>query len=183
LDLLLGWEKIVQKNIWSLNKPRIIAVTITVVLSALFLNWMGYVTIFGYDPTHNVMTLGVSDLSIPPHTANFGIGWQCAGVQSLFIYTCTVLLLLKKMDISLVHKIVYFVIGAIGTFLVNVLRIVSIYLIFMYQGEEAMQAFHNFYGELYSIAWIVSYLMIIILNRMLSLKLSLLKSKLQKLSF
>lgn len=62
----------------------------------------------------------------------------------------------------------------------NIFRTVSIFLIAMYQGVAAMETFHNFYGELYSIIWIIFYLMIVF-SRKLSLGLSLVKDKLQTL--
>lgn len=55
------------------------------------------------------------------------------------------------------------VIGAVGTFIVNVLRIVSICTIGSEIGSEAGQRFHSYYGELYFIAWITIYLMILLL--------------------
>jgi len=116
----------------------------------------------------------------PGHSsAPLGIGWLCAGVQSLFIYTFTLLLLLKKMEFPLAQKVVYFVMWAVGTYLVNIFRIVSVFLIAMYQGVAAMETFHNFYGELYSITWIIFYLMIIVFSRKLLLRLSPVKDKLQ----
>jgi hypothetical protein len=48
----------------------------------------------------------------------------------------------------------------------------------MNKGGEAALLFHDFYGELYSITWIVAYLMIILLIPVISEKLSALKAKL-----
>jgi thaumarchaeosortase len=91
----------------------------------------------------------------------YAIGWPCAGIQSLFIYTFTTLLFLKGMNIHIAAKMIYFVIGAVGTYIVNILRIVSIFLIRMHQGPAAAYTFHDFYGELYSMIWILLYLLII----------------------
>jgi len=85
------------------------------------------------------------------------------------------LLFLRKTDISWKQKIIYFVIGAIVTYFINVLRIVTIFTIAVYQGN--ISAFHNYYGPLYSIIWIVSYPIMIIGSRVLW---SELKGKLQK---
>jgi thaumarchaeosortase len=145
--------------------------------AAQVLNWMGYKTSFLPYAVQGTPVLYVSGSS---GSAGFGIGWPCAGVQSLFIYTCVILLFLKKSAIPLIQKIIYFIIGAIGTYIVNILRIVSIYIIAVNQGMSAAQAFHDYYGELYSITWIVAYLIIIILSRTIPTKLSVLKVKLQK---
>jgi len=55
------------------------------------------------------------------------------------------------------------VIGAVGTFIANVLRIVTICTIGSKIGSDAAQLFHNYYGELYFIAWIIIYLIILLL--------------------
>lgn len=57
-----------------------------------------------------------------------------------------------------------FLIGATGTFIVNALRIVSIYRIGVAYGQEAANLFHTYYGELYFIAWIITYLTLLVLG-------------------
>ncbi len=54
--------------------------------------------------------------------------------------------------------LVIFAVGAVGTFFVNVLRIVSICTLWVNVGPEAAQMFHTYYGELYFIVWIMLYL-------------------------
>jgi thaumarchaeosortase len=145
--------------------------------AAQVLNWMGYKTSFMPYQVQGTPVLYVSGSS---GSVGFGIGWPCAGVQSLFIYTCVILLFLKKSAIPMIQKIIYFIIGAIDTYIVNILRIVSIYIIAINQDMRAAQVFHDYYGELYSITWIIAYLIIIILSRTIPAKLSVLKVKLQK---
>lgn len=145
--------------------------------AAQVLNWMGYKTFFLPYQVQGTPVLYVSGSS---GSVGFGIGWPCAGVQSLFIYTCVILLFLKKSTIPMIQKIIYFIIGAIGTYIVNILRIVSIYIIAINQDTSAAQVFHDYYGELYSITWIIAYLIIIILIRTIPAKLSMHKIKLAK---
>ena len=152
-------------------------VPLTASSAARVLNWIGYKTFFMPYQVKGTIVLYVSGSS---GSVGFGIGWPCAGVQSLFIYTCVILLFLKKSTIPMIQKIIYFIIGAIGTYIVNILRIVSIFIIAINQGD--WRAFHNFYGEFYSITWIIAYLIIIILSRTILPKLSVLKVKLQKLN-
>ena len=90
------------------------------------------------------------------------IAWPCAGVHSLFLYTLIILLLFNKSNISSFRKIIYFIIGAIGTYSVNVLRIVSYFIILVNEGIDAAQVFHNIYGELYFVVWIFLYILLII---------------------
>lgn len=91
------------------------------------------------------------------------IDWPCAGVESLTIYTVTILLFLKKSNFSLRSKITYFLIGAIVTYFINILRIVTLYTIAIHKGNWGI--FHDYFGPLYSIIWIVSYPLIIIKSR------------------
>ncbi|HML03224.1 MAG TPA: exosortase/archaeosortase family protein [Candidatus Bathyarchaeia archaeon] len=93
----------------------------------------------------------------------FAIYWPCAGVYSLFIYTFVILLFLKDFPVSLRGKVVGFVIGAVGTFFVNILRIVSIMEIYISQGAAAGDIFHDYYGELFFLFWIVFYLFALVL--------------------
>jgi len=129
---------------------------------------MGYQTIITIttNPYYGwVPSLTSWDPKNPLTLARFGIGWPCAGVESLIIYTVTILLFLKKSTIPLKQKIIYFIIGALVTYFINILRIVTIFLIAMNNGDVGR--FHDFYGQLYSITWIISYPLIIIGSRAL----------------
>ena len=71
------------------------------------------------------------------------------------------------------------VIGAFGTFIVNVLRIVSIYITGINAGANAAQMFHTYYEELFFIGWILAYPIAIIYTPKIWTKLSSLKMKLK----
>jgi len=144
----------------------------TTILAAKVLNLMGYQTRMSVitNPYYGWMpSLTAWDPKNPLKFASFAIGWPCAGVESLIIYTVTILLFLKKSAIPWKHKIVYFVIGAMVTYSINVLRIVTIFLIAISYGIKSPEVwlFHNYYGQLYSITWIISYPLIIIGSRAL----------------
>jgi len=140
----------------------------TATLAASFLNLMGYQTslsvimdpIWGWLPK-----LTAQDPGNPLKSATFGIGWPCAGIESLLIFTVTILLFMKKSAIPTKQRIIYFVIGAAVTFFINILRIATIFIIGVNGGD--WEAFHNFYGQLYSITWIILYPLIIIGSRVL----------------
>jgi len=178
---------------------------ITASSSVQVLNWMGYgASISRYY--EGMPVLSVPGLKGPA----IAIGWPCAGVHSLFIYTFVILLFLKESRFSLRRETVraaiprrlefmarskrmnfflkrevirativesekivvnffrmvplYIIVGvgAVGTFIVNVLRIVTIVIIGVNAGPEAMKHFHSYYGELLFITWITIYLLIII---------------------
>jgi len=152
--------------------PLQIPVPATATLAANVLNLMGYQTsmFFRTDSVYGYMPyLTAWDPKNLSRYAGFGIAWPCAGVESLLIYTVIILLFLKQIGIPWKHNILYFAIGAVVTYFINILRIVSIFLISMDYGYPSTQAalFHNFYGMLYSITWIISYPLIIIGSRAL----------------
>ncbi len=141
--------------------PFQIIVPTTTMLAANVLNLMGYQTHLAGST--NGMPILVAWNSKGAWGA--AIAWPCSGVESLLIYTVTILLFLKKSVIPWKHRIIYFIFGAIVTYFINILRIVTIFVIAVNGGD--IWAFHNYYGQLYSISWIVSYPLIIIGSRTL----------------
>jgi len=138
--------------------PFQVLVPTTAKLAAGVLNLMGYRT-FLLDMRDGLPTLIALD-SQGRYSQQFSIAWPCSGVESLLIYTVIILLFLKKTDIPRKHRVTYFTIGAVVTYLINVLRIVAILVISINGGDWLR--FHEFYGQLYSITWIISYPLIII---------------------
>jgi exosortase/archaeosortase family protein len=143
--------------------PFQLFVPATASFAAAILSMMGYNTtmIFTQDSLQGSLpTLTATDPNNPLRTARFGIAWPCAGIESFLIFTVTIMLFLKWMPISWKAKLGYFAVGAAVTYLVNVLRIVNIFLIGINGGD--ITAFHSLYGPLYAVAWIVSYPLIIL---------------------
>jgi len=152
--------------------PLQILVPTTATLAANVLNLMGYETTISFVSNHPIYgsmpSLTIKDSQ--GRSAAAGIAWPCAGVESLLLYTVTILLFLKKTDIPWKHRIIYFVIGAVVTYFINVLRVVTLFVIALNTGSvysTEFQRFHNYYGMLYSITWIISYPLIIIGSRVL----------------
>jgi thaumarchaeosortase len=138
--------------------PFQLLVPTTAALAAAALNLMGHHT---YLDTAGIMPrLTATDPSNPLKIATFDIAWPCAGIESLLIFTVVILLFVKRMHISWKAKIGYFAIGAAVTYFINVLRIAAIFTIVL-NGAD-WRPFHDFYGPLYSVAWIVSYPLIIL---------------------
>jgi thaumarchaeosortase len=153
------------------RSPLQLLVPATTLLAANILNLVGYQTSI-FSSNHPYYG-EVSVLRIKDPQVQFGIAWPCAGVESLLIYTVTIILFLKKSGISWKHKAIYFVLGASVTYFINSLRIVTLYLIAIERSpnftitDYDFQRFHNYYGSLYSIIWIISYPLIIIGSRTL----------------
>ena len=153
--------------------PFQIIVPMTATFAANILNFIGYqtsMTIVTNSYYGNMPILGVSNPGNPLQSTAFGIAWPCSGVESLLIYTVTILLFLSKSGIRWRYKAIYFAIGAAVTYFINILRIVSIFVISMDTGggfTVPVQRFHDYYGQLYSIVWIISYPLILIGSRVL----------------
>jgi len=143
--------------------PFQVFVPTTTNLAAAILNMMGYTTSITYSQNMPYLT------STNPHnlaaTATFSIAWPCAGIESFLIFTVVILLFMKRMQISLRAKAGYFIFGVAVTYIINALRIVSIFLIGM--TGASIDTFHYYYGPLYAISWIVSYPIIILASQSL----------------
>ena len=142
--------------------PFQLLVPTTATLAAGVLGLMGYATLLGTE--NGMPTLQVTG---PLGTAKFSIAWPCAGIESLLIFTAVALLFLQRMPISWKAKVGYFAVGAAVTYFINVLRIATIFTIGTEFGinSNQVQMFHYYYGPLYSIAWIVSYPLIILASQ------------------
>jgi thaumarchaeosortase len=86
--------------------------------------------------------------------------WPSAGVHSMIIYTLVMLAFLLKMDIPLQRKLVYFIIGTIGTAAVNLIRIISLSLfaLMITTNVNEWEAFHSVAGEIMFLPWLGIYL-------------------------
>jgi exosortase/archaeosortase family protein len=122
--------------------PFQLLVPTTANLAASALNLMGYQT--SLTTPGAMPRLTATDPANPMRTATFDIAWPCAGWKA---------------------KIGYFAVGAAVTYSINILRIATIFTIGM-NGED-VQMFHFYYGPLYSIAWIVSYPLLILGSQIL----------------
>jgi thaumarchaeosortase len=138
--------------------PFQLIVPTTAMMATKILGLLGYDTIL--TTMGNLPRLTALDPNNPLRSATFDIAWPCAGIESLLIYSVIILLFLKRLPISWKRKAIYYMIGALVTYLINILRIVTIFTIGMDQGD--FQFFHFYYGPLYSISWIIFYPLIIL---------------------
>ena len=134
-------------------------VPITTFGAAAILNLLGYTT---------EITAGINEtlyLRVIQGTNSHSayIAWSCAGSHSLFLYSFMIMLFLRGTSITRMRKIIYVTIGAAGTFLVNIFRIVTFYILGIQGGNSLANLFHEFYGEFFFIAWMFIYLTIIYL--------------------
>jgi exosortase/archaeosortase family protein len=147
--------------------PFQILVPTTANFAENILKMMGYATNmrFTNDPVYGPMPfLEVWDARNFLKSAKAFIAWPCSGVDSLIIYSVTIILFLRNSGISWRQRISYFIIGAAITYFINIMRIVTIFIIGVNYGMGSPQVtqFHDYYGALYSITWIAAYPLIII---------------------
>ena len=133
----------------------------TAAVAAALFDLLGY-TVRLVFPVYSVESyLPGLTVTAGERTASVTIAWACAGVQSLLLYLVIILVFFKKADISAFRKLAYFMIGLFGTFFVNVLRVFSILVVMLDYGKEAGEIFHNTYGEIYSVIWILLFILLI----------------------
>jgi len=89
--------------------------------------------------------------------------WPSAGVHSMVIYTLVMMAFLLKMNIQPRRKIMYFIIGATGTVIVNMIRIFSLSLFALLVSTNAVEfeEFHSIAGEIMFLPWLAAYLFIV----------------------
>jgi exosortase/archaeosortase family protein len=140
----------------------------TAALSAAVLNMLGY-NVSMIFPSFDYTRPGypLPAITIRPKGAFFPsysalIDWPCSGVHSLILFVLIILVFFKRFELSSFRKAVYFICGFFGTYFVNVLRVASILVIGLNSGDKAARTFHDTYGELYFLAWMLLYLLLII---------------------
>jgi thaumarchaeosortase len=90
--------------------------------------------------------------------AALAVFWPSAGVHSVVIYSLVMLALLIRMEgVSRARGALYFTLGAIGTFFINVLRVflLSCYLVMV--GASGFESFHALAGEALFLPWVFGY--------------------------
>ena len=143
--------------------PFQLLVPTTAALAEGVFGLMGFIFVPGIELSSGMPTLSVSGST---GSALFAIAWPCAGIESLLIFTAVTLLFLKRINISRKAKVVFFAAGVTITYLINVLRIVNIFILGMQYGVSSHEVdmFHFFYGPLYAMAWIVTYPLIVLFS-------------------
>ena len=89
--------------------------------------------------------------------------WPSAGVHSIIIYSLVMMAFLIKMRIPRNRKIIYFILGIIGTIFVNLIRIfsLSVYALKVTTDPEAWEEFHSVAGEIMFLPWLFIFLLVV----------------------
>lgn len=128
--------------------------------------WLGNVMFFSrsvmdlmglpYSGLGNEIILACPDY---PGPVTLLVTEACSGIHSSFLFLAFFGMMLIDLRRKLSWKTgtIYFVIGAVGTYSANIMRIVVLSLITYYIGFGAMKSFHDYFGFVFFIGWIFAF--------------------------
>jgi len=125
----------------------------------------------------NVWLIGIFDLGVATGRDNImflkgdhgtmvlQVFWPSAGVHSVIIFSLVMGALLLKLNIPRRRKSIYFILGIIGTIIVNMIRIFSLswYALKVTTDAEKWEEFHSVAGEIMFLPWVLVFILIVIL--------------------
>ena len=125
----------------------------------------------------NVWLIGIFDLGVATGRDNImflkgdhgtmvlQVFWPSAGVHSVIIFSLVMGALLLKLNIPRRRKSIYFILGIIGTIIVNMIRIFSLswYALKVTNDAEKWEEFHSVAGEIMFLPWVLAFVLIVIL--------------------
>ena len=96
-------------------------------------------------------------------TFSISVFWPSAGVHSIIIYSLIMFLFLIKIKTTNRRRTLYFAVGAVGTFLVNIVRIFSLasYVLLVSADRARFEEFHAVAGEILFLPWVLAFLFIV----------------------
>ena len=91
--------------------------------------------------------------------------WPSAGVHSIIIFSLVIGAFMLKMNIPRNRKAGYFVLGIIGTVIVNLIRIFSLswYALKVTTDPVAWEEYHKIAGEIMFLPWLFAFILVVIM--------------------
>ena len=91
--------------------------------------------------------------------------WPSAGVHSIIIFSLVIGAFMLKMNIPRNRKVLYFVLGIIGTIIVNLIRIFSLswYALKVTTDPVAWEEYHKIVGEIMFLPWLFAFILVVII--------------------
>ena len=99
-------------------------------------------------------------LNTGPSTLQLDIESDCTGIQGVLAFGMLSTMVLLDMKPRLSRLIPIFVVGFIGVFLINIVRLLAVVLTFDFLGTSAGTEMHLFVGYFLFIAWVLVFWMI-----------------------
>lgn len=81
------------------------------------------------------------------------LAWNCIGWQT-FIFLFITLFSGLSGHYTKLSKLQTFLIGILGTYLVNILRIIIVVLVYYYTGRGVGVVFHDYFSNILSLSWL-----------------------------
>lgn len=85
------------------------------------------------------------------------IGWACAGLEELALISVIMFVLIDSFGLSRRMSMLWLLIGIVGSFLVNILRMVILVWIAFERGIADMLWVHTHLGDLLFLAWVAAF--------------------------
>ena len=98
--------------------------------------------------------------------------WGCVGVSSMLIFLIILVVTLFEEAASPRTKALWAALGIFGTFCVNVLRVVTIFLVDVFYGSDVGGKIHYFIGYILFILWLVLFFYVFSKRRAFSEKIA-----------
>ena len=91
--------------------------------------------------------------------------WPSAGVHSIIIFSLVIGAFMLKLNIARNRKAVYFILGIIGTIIVNLIRIFSLswYALKVTTDPVAWEEYHKIAGEIMFLPWLFAFIFVVIM--------------------
>ena len=91
--------------------------------------------------------------------------WPSAGVHSIIIFSLVIGAFMLKLNILRTRKLIYFVLGIVGTIIVNLIRIFSLswYALKVTTDPVAWEEYHKIEGEIMFLPWLFGFILVVIL--------------------
>lgn len=83
------------------------------------------------------------------------IAWNCIGWQSLLFFILTSWIGLQGNQYTLASKLKAWIVGILGTFLVNLVRIVAVVLVSYKFGQGSAVIFHDYGSTFIVVTWLI----------------------------
>jgi len=131
------------------------------------------VTAAAFNP--NTLVLHTSRGILP-----VAFAWACVGFDSLFTFTIILIITLSEEPTSLKTKTLWSLIGIVGTILVNIIRVVIIFLAHYFYGYEVGGRVHYAIGYVLFIGWIIIFFYVFSKRQIVSQRLMMLHTKFWK---
>lgn len=104
--------------------------------------------------------------------------WGCVGFTSMFIFSIILILLMSEDPSSVKTKVVWSIIGVLGTFLVNIIRLLAIFIGFYFYGYQFFEV-HLYLGYILFISWSVIFLFLFSKRNVISQKIRMLQTNIR----